>query len=176
MIGSIRERPARKAAIGPLCTGRSFAPRCQLDRICASGAQRGTPSRARRGMPAAEQAGDAVAFGPSCQQKCKNRLAECKDDNRYARPSESKSAANEASKSAANEASKSAANEATKKQERREAQGGACNSVVGGGIQHMARSRRRLIILEYDRRGRGRTKSPIHTQLVATPSALFLKR
>ena len=116
VIGSIRERPARKAAIGPLCTGRSFAPRCQLDRICASGAQRGTPSRARRGMPAAEQAGDAVAFGPSCQQKCKNRLAACKDDNRYARPSESKSAANEA----------------TKKQERREAQGGACNSVVGG--------------------------------------------
>jgi hypothetical protein len=121
VIGSIRERPARKAAIGPLCTGRSFAPRCQLDRICASGAQRGTPSRARRGMPAAEQAGDAVAFGPSCQQKCKNRLAACKDNNRYARPSESKSAANEASKSAANEASKSAANEATKKQERREA-------------------------------------------------------
>ena len=129
-------------------------------------------------MPAAEQAGDAVAFGPSCQQKCKNRLAECKDDNRYARPSESKSAANEASKSAANEASKSAANEATKKQERREAQGGACNSVVGG-VYSIWRGRDvddYTMVLEYDRRGRGRTKSPIHTQLVATPSALFLKR
>ena len=72
VIGSIRERPTRRAAIGPECTSRSFAPRCAG--TCDSRARRGMPSRARRGMRAAESS-DAVAFGSSCQETCESRLA-----------------------------------------------------------------------------------------------------